>query len=204
MKTWTERQFRWFRIACASAACSASGIFLLLSLLRQSITLTDFRYIWVAGDVWAAGLNPYSQDYAIAGARSFPNGYPVNIWVYPFHWYLPARAVAERQAQKWVAISFYLLAPYVAAEAIETLVEGAAAETSWLGIALTAGTLVLCPWLGIAKQSSRTPGIDTVIDSRHPTLTQAPAVSPLPNGPALSGSVPQPRAQHRVPPAAEL
>ena len=42
--------------------------------------------------------------------------------------------------------------PYVAAEAIETLVEGAAAETSWLGIGLTAGTLVICPWLGRAKQ----------------------------------------------------
>jgi len=27
-----------------------------------------------------------------------------------------------------------------------------AAETSWLGIALTAGTLVICPWLGRAKQ----------------------------------------------------
>ena len=59
---------------------------------------------------------------------------------------------AERRAQKWVAVSFYLLAPYVAVEAVEKLIEGTAAETSWLGIALTAGTLVLCPWLGIAKQ----------------------------------------------------
>ena len=51
-----------------------------------------------------------------------------------------------------MAVSFFLLAPYVAAEAIETLIEGAAAKTSWLGIILTAGTLVLCPWLGRAKQ----------------------------------------------------
>jgi divalent metal cation (Fe/Co/Zn/Cd) transporter len=61
-------------------------------------------------------------------------------------------ADAERRAQKWVAVSFFLLAPYVAVEAIETLIEGAAAETSWIGIALTAGTLVLCPWLGHTKQ----------------------------------------------------
>jgi divalent metal cation (Fe/Co/Zn/Cd) transporter len=61
-------------------------------------------------------------------------------------------AQAEQRAQKWVAISFYLLAPYVAAEAIETLIEGAAAETSWIGIGLTAVTLVLCPMLGVAKQ----------------------------------------------------
>jgi divalent metal cation (Fe/Co/Zn/Cd) transporter len=33
-----------------------------------------------------------------------------------------------------------------------TLDCSAAAETSWLGIGLTAGTLVLCPWLGRAKQ----------------------------------------------------
>ena len=59
---------------------------------------------------------------------------------------------AERQAQRWVAISFFLLAPYVAAEAIETLIEGAAAETSWLGIGLTVGTLLICPWLGLGKQ----------------------------------------------------
>ena len=59
---------------------------------------------------------------------------------------------AERRAQQWVPVSFFLLAPYVAAEAVETLIEGAAAETSWLGIALTAATLVLCPWLGRAKQ----------------------------------------------------
>jgi divalent metal cation (Fe/Co/Zn/Cd) transporter len=58
---------------------------------------------------------------------------------------------AERRAQRWVAIGFFLLAPYVAAEAIETLIDRAAAETSWLGIALAAGTLVIRPWLGLAK-----------------------------------------------------
>ena len=51
-----------------------------------------------------------------------------------------------------MAISFFLLSPYVAAEAIETLSEGAVAKTSWLGIILTAGTLVICPWLGLAKR----------------------------------------------------
>lgn len=59
---------------------------------------------------------------------------------------------AEGRAQKWVAVSFYLLAPYVAVEAVEKLIEGTVAETSWIGIGLTAGTLVLCPLLGIAKQ----------------------------------------------------
>ena len=32
------------------------------------------------------------------------------------------------------------------------MIDGAAAETSWLGIGLTAGTLVICPCLGLTKQ----------------------------------------------------
>jgi hypothetical protein len=46
----------------------------------------------------------------------------------------------------------FLLAPYVVAEAIETLIEAAPAETGWLGIGLRAGTLVICPWVGFIKQ----------------------------------------------------
>lgn len=63
-----------------------------------------------------------------------------------------ASATVERRAQRGVAISFFLLAPYVAAEAIHTLLRGALAHTSWLGIGLTAGTIVICPWLGFAKR----------------------------------------------------
>ena len=61
---------------------------------------------------------------------------------------------AERRAQQWVPVSFFLLAPYVAAEAVETLIEGAAAETSWLGIALTTGTLVFVRGSGVPNSAS--------------------------------------------------
>ncbi len=59
---------------------------------------------------------------------------------------------AELRAQKLVAVQFFLLAPYVAAEAIHKLVAAEQAETSWLGIALTASSLVAMPILGIAKR----------------------------------------------------
>lgn len=62
-------------------------------------------------------------------------------------------AAAERRAQRGVAISFFLLAPYVAAEGVDKLLSGAAAKTSWLGIVLTAATIVICPWLGLVKQN---------------------------------------------------
>ena len=59
---------------------------------------------------------------------------------------------AEQRAQKLVAIQFFLLAPYVTAEAVHKLVTGEQAETSWLGIALVTTSLVGMPLLGVAKR----------------------------------------------------
>lgn len=59
---------------------------------------------------------------------------------------------AERRAQKLVAVSFWLLAPYIAAEAIRALAAGDRAETSIAGLILTAGTAIFEPALGVAKR----------------------------------------------------
>jgi divalent metal cation (Fe/Co/Zn/Cd) transporter len=59
---------------------------------------------------------------------------------------------AERRAQKLVALQFFLLAPYVALEALHKLVTGEQAETSWVGIALVTSSLVGMPLLGVAKR----------------------------------------------------
>jgi len=59
---------------------------------------------------------------------------------------------SERKAQKLVAISFFLLAPYIAFEALHALVGQHRAETSVIGICLTATSLLICPWLGLAKR----------------------------------------------------
>ncbi len=58
---------------------------------------------------------------------------------------------AERRAQVGVAWSFWLTAPYIAAESIHHLLERQTAETSVIGIVLTAASLVLMPTLGHAK-----------------------------------------------------
>jgi divalent metal cation (Fe/Co/Zn/Cd) transporter len=63
-----------------------------------------------------------------------------------------ASSTAERRAQRLVAVSFYLLAPYIAIEAIRALASTDRAETSIAGIVLTAGTAVLEPVLGLAKR----------------------------------------------------
>jgi len=59
---------------------------------------------------------------------------------------------AERRAQKAVAVSFWLLAPYIAIEAIRDLAAHHPATATALGIALTASSLVIMPVLGIAKR----------------------------------------------------
>jgi divalent metal cation (Fe/Co/Zn/Cd) transporter len=59
---------------------------------------------------------------------------------------------AEGRAQKAVAISFWLLAPYVAIESIRNLLTRETPETTLLGIGLTVSSLLLMPALGIAKQ----------------------------------------------------
>lgn len=58
---------------------------------------------------------------------------------------------SERTAQKAVAISFWLLAPYVAVQAVHDLVTGTHPENSRLGIALTAVSLLVMPVLGKTK-----------------------------------------------------
>jgi divalent metal cation (Fe/Co/Zn/Cd) transporter len=58
---------------------------------------------------------------------------------------------AERRAQRGVAVSFWLTAPYIAAESIRDLTDEHHARTSMIGIGLTAIGLVLMPVLGWAN-----------------------------------------------------
>ena len=58
---------------------------------------------------------------------------------------------AERRAQRGVALSFWLTAPYIAAESVHHLFGEHHADTTVIGMALTAASLVLMPILGRAK-----------------------------------------------------
>jgi divalent metal cation (Fe/Co/Zn/Cd) transporter len=59
---------------------------------------------------------------------------------------------AEERAQRLVAISFFLLAPYVAQDGVRSLIVGDHPSTSWVGIALSILSLIVMPLLGRAKQ----------------------------------------------------
>ena len=60
--------------------------------------------------------------------------------------------MAERRAQRGVAVSFWLIAPYVAVESLRNLLGEHRPEATVIGIVLTAIAVVLMPLLGYAKR----------------------------------------------------
>lgn len=61
-------------------------------------------------------------------------------------------AKAERRAQQLIALSFYVLAVYIAEESIRTLATASEPEKSWIGIGLAAFTAPTMPLLATAKR----------------------------------------------------
>ena len=59
---------------------------------------------------------------------------------------------AERRAQRGGAVSFWLLAPYIAIQAVRDLTGEHQAAATVLGIAVTASSVVIRPALGMTKQ----------------------------------------------------
>ncbi|HEY3830213.1 MAG TPA: cation transporter [Solirubrobacteraceae bacterium] len=59
--------------------------------------------------------------------------------------------VAERRAQRLVAVCFGVLALYVTVDAINTLAGGSHPETSWPGVAVAAGAILVMPLLARTK-----------------------------------------------------
>jgi divalent metal cation (Fe/Co/Zn/Cd) transporter len=58
---------------------------------------------------------------------------------------------AEHRAQRLVAITFFLLAPYIAQDAIRALINREHPATSWLGVGLSISSIIVMPLLGRAK-----------------------------------------------------
>lgn len=96
----------------------------------------------VAGSVALIG---FGLDSAIEGFAS-----AIIVWRFTGHRIFSD--AAERRAQRLVAIQFFILAPYVGFESVAALVGSEHPAVSPVGIALAATSLVVMPYLGIAKQ----------------------------------------------------
>src|SRR4051812_37067287 len=103
----------------------------------------------VAGLV--AGLQANSISVLTWAASSAVEGLASVIVIWRFSGHRTLSESSERRAQRWVAGSFFLLAPYFLYEAIHRLLNGSEVQATTLAIALTTSSIVLMPLLGWAK-----------------------------------------------------
>ena len=96
----------------------------------------------IAGSVALLG---FGLDSAIEGLASV-------IIIWRFTGTRTLSETAEARARKAVAVTFFLLAPYIAYDATATLIARDHAWTSWLGIGLSIASLIVMPVLGTAKR----------------------------------------------------
>jgi divalent metal cation (Fe/Co/Zn/Cd) transporter len=96
----------------------------------------------LAGSVALLG---FGLDSAVEGLASI-----IVIWRFSGGRQLSDRA--ELRAQRLVAVSFFLLAPYIAQDAIRTLAGDTRPHISWLGIGLSVSSVIAMPVLSRAKQ----------------------------------------------------
>jgi divalent metal cation (Fe/Co/Zn/Cd) transporter len=100
----------------------------------------------------AAGIVAGSVALIGFGIDSAIEGFASAIIIWRFTGHRITSHAAETRAQKLVATQFFLLAPYVAYESIGALVAGEHPDASWVGVGLAASSLVVMPYLGIAKE----------------------------------------------------
>ena len=143
------------RRAQASQPVPGSADWLRLARLARTLSWATLAWMGIEGGVAigaavAAGsvaLLGFGLDSGIESLASI-----IVIWRFTGTRLASGSPTAERRAQQLVAVSFFLLAPYIAVEAIRALAAGDRAETSIAGLVLTAGTAVLEPALGVAKR----------------------------------------------------
>jgi divalent metal cation (Fe/Co/Zn/Cd) transporter len=124
----TARLARWLAWASLAWMTAEGALGLIAGLAAGSVALVG----WALGSV-IEGLAAVIVVWRFTGSRT-------------------RSETAERHAQRLVAVSFWLLAPYVTVQAIRELAGDRPATATALGIALTASSLVVMPGLGLAKR----------------------------------------------------
>jgi divalent metal cation (Fe/Co/Zn/Cd) transporter len=121
--------------------------------LARLLAWLSLGWMTVEGAVGiAAGVAAGSVALIGFGLDSAIEGFASVIVIWRFTGSRTMSETAEQRAQRMVAISFLLLAPYVAFEATRDLVTGSHPDTSWVGIGLAIVSLIAMPILGRAKQ----------------------------------------------------
>jgi divalent metal cation (Fe/Co/Zn/Cd) transporter len=124
------------------------------ALVRRARALAGLGIAWhfaEAAIAILAGLAASSIALIGFGADSIIEAAAGFVVLWRFAGARSASAGAERRAQRLIAISFYVLAAYIAIEAARSLLGGEQPAASWVGIALAAFTAATMPPLARAK-----------------------------------------------------
>jgi divalent metal cation (Fe/Co/Zn/Cd) transporter len=121
------RQARWLAWISLAWMCTEGAIGLWQGIAAGSVALTG----WALGSA-VEGLASVIVVWRFSGSRTLSE-------------------TAERRAQRGVAVSFWLLTPYIATESVRDLAAGHHPEATVIGMALTAVALLEMPLLGRAK-----------------------------------------------------
>jgi divalent metal cation (Fe/Co/Zn/Cd) transporter len=125
-----------------------------LRAARQAKLLAWVSLAWMSVEGFVgvlAGIQAHSLGVVTWAASSFVEALASLIVVWRFTGRRKLSPTSEARAQKWVAASFFLLAPYFVVEAIRKLINGGDTHTTVLAVALTVSAIVLMPLLGWAK-----------------------------------------------------
>jgi divalent metal cation (Fe/Co/Zn/Cd) transporter len=124
-----------------------------LATRAKLLSWASLAYMTLEGSVAIlAGILAGSVALIGFGLDSAIEGFASAIIVWRFTGMRMFSQAAEQRAQKLVAIQFFILAPYVGIQCIQALVQGERPDVSWLGIALSASSVIVMPYLGVAKQ----------------------------------------------------
>ena len=122
------RRARWLAWASLVWMIAEGAVGLAAGLAAGSVALTG----WALGSA-IEGLASVIVIWRFTGARTLSE-------------------TGERRAGRAVAVSFWLLAPWIVVEAVRDLVAHHQAATSLTAIVLTASSVVIMPGLGLAKR----------------------------------------------------
>jgi hypothetical protein len=138
--------------AAGAAAVTPSAAWLRAARQAKLLAWVSLAWMSVEGFVGVlAGLQAHSLGVVTWAASSFVEALASLIVVWRFTGRRTLSPTSEARAQRWVAASFFLLAPYFVLEAIRKLIVGGDTHTTGLAVALTASAIVLMPLLGWAK-----------------------------------------------------
>jgi divalent metal cation (Fe/Co/Zn/Cd) transporter len=126
-----------------------------LRAARRARALSWLSLAWMTAE-GALGILAGARASSVAlvgwGIGSAIEGLAAIIVIWRFTGSRTQSETSERRAQRAVAVSFFLLAPYIAVEALRALLTAEHPGTSWLGIAITASSVLGMPALGLAKR----------------------------------------------------